>query len=285
MGLRTWLGLKKSRSQSELSHPVGDRPSHPVREKSPPKLEAERRPFSALKHTDETVEYFTPTLGFDVGPYLDIEQKQGIHHVGRYQWACLALAERNPKSVLDIACGAGYGSFMLASALPNASVLGIDYDERAIGYAGTNHTAVNLRYAHGSVVTWIANDALIPAVEAIVSFDTIEHLLHREIALMRMADNLADDGWLLLSTPCGHDETRLNPGWEHHKIEYAHADLYGLLSRFFGRVVQPQDDDFPLASFWRERVNATAPRYFNLMNPVVCKNPIRPNPYVQRAWR
>jgi 2-polyprenyl-3-methyl-5-hydroxy-6-metoxy-1,4-benzoquinol methylase len=229
-----------------------------------------------MKDTLDTIEFFTPELGFDVSPYIAIEQTQGIHHVGRYQWATLALAEKQPVSVLDIACGAGYGSYMLAKALPGSNVCGVDYDERAVSHAKALYGAPNLTYMTGDMATWKSGGMPMQKSDVIVSFDTIEHLLHREIALMRMADNLADDGWLILSTPCAHEETRLFPDWEHHKIEYSYTDLFALLSRFFRQVVQQHDVGYPAADFWPTRINQGVERYSNRMNPVVCKGPIRP---------
>lgn len=230
---------------------------------------------SVSKDQSTTIEYFIPTFGPDVAPYIQGGRKQGIHHVGRYQWATLALQSRPTTMLIDVACGAGYGSQMIAKAFPTTRVLGVDYDERAIEYARANYHGDNLHYVVGDMTTWRSEGEPMPRCDVIVSFDTIEHLLHREIALMRIADNLADDGWLLFSTPCGHNESRLNPGWEHHKLEYSYSDLFAILSRFFGRVVQPQEDDFPAAEFWRDVINAGTVRYLNRMNPVVCKHPIR----------
>jgi hypothetical protein len=120
-------------------------------------------------------------------------------------------------------------------------------------------------------------------LEALVSFDTIEHIAHRELALVRMADALKDDGWLLLSTPSAHVQSILEPTWEHHKIEYSDSDLFAVLSRFFGRIIQPQDEDFPASGFWTETMNSSKLRYPNLMNPLICTDPIRIAPYRRRA--
>lgn len=235
------------------------------------------------KDTSEAVEYYTPNLGFDVSAYIKANDMQGTHHVGRYQWAVLALAEKKPRVVVDIACGAGYGSLMIARGLPDARVIGVDYDARAAEYAKNIYRSPNLFYTQGDITTWKSNGQPMERCDTIVSFDTIEHLPHREIALMRMADALTDDGWLLFSTPCGHQDTQLLPPWEHHKIEYSHVDLFALLSRFFRRVTQPQDCDFPAADFWSGRVNAGQMRYLNRMNPVLCQDPIRPLCYMPRA--
>jgi len=165
---------------------------------------------------------------------------------------------------------------MLARTLPGAEVLGADYDSRAVAHARAHHAAGNLGYEIGNIVTWEAGSTGRPLgqVDLIVSFDTIEHLLYREIALLRLAENLAEDGTLVLSTPCAHAVSQLNPAWEHHKIEYAHTDLLALLRRFFRQVLVPQDAGFPDRGFW-ERLNAGSELYPNLANPLVCRGPFR----------
>jgi cyclopropane fatty-acyl-phospholipid synthase-like methyltransferase len=228
-----------------------------------------------MKDTAETIEFFTPKLGLTVTPYIAANSKQGIHHVGRYQWAANVLKAYNPATVLDIACGAGYGSAMLSTALPDAIVTGGDYDERAVEYARNHYAAPNLAFKQADLVRWTSGEnELLGRFDAIVSFDTIEHLLHREIALIKIADNLSDNGALLISTPCAHRSTRLNPGWEHHKIEYSFADLYKFLSRFFTTVIYPQHDDFLAKDIWLE-INSEKIRYLNRMNPLICRGPIR----------
>lgn len=227
-----------------------------------------------MKDTASSIEYFTPQLGLELEPYLAREMKQGIHHLARYHWACHVLAQRKPKRIIDIACGSGYGSFLLATALPEADVLGADYDVRAIDLARATYAADNLKYTTADVTRWVTDESSLGMFDVIVSFDTIEHLLHREMALLRICENLLDNGCLLLSTPCGHSVTRLNPEWEHHKVEYSSTDLYQLLRRFFVRVSHPQEASFPCGDFWAN-LNKNKLRYLNRMNPLLCADPIR----------
>ena len=234
------------------------------------------------KNPAETVEFYSPQLGFSVEPYITADDKQGIHHVARYQWASMVIADVKPRRVVDVACGAGYGSHMLATASPTCEVIGVDYDPRAVAHAKAHFQQPNLSFREGSMVTWTGAGESLGECDLIISFDTIEHLLHREIALQSIAENLTDDGALILSTPCGFSETRLNPDWEHHKIEFSHIDLFKFLSRFFGRVIQPQDEDFPHYAFWRDVVNKDKARYLNRMNPVICRDPIRSPPYQRK---
>jgi len=230
------------------------------------------------KKEDDTPEWFEPTLGLDVRSYIAAEDMLGTHHLARYEWAKEVLAEFSPARVLDIACGTGYGSFILASHLSDADVVGADYDSRAIELARQKYQRPNLSYTQGNIVTWEREGQpegqSLGGYDAIVSFDTIEHLLHREIALIRLTQHLSKDGILLLSTPCGHEHTRLNPGWEHHKIEYSHRDLRNLLKRFFQMVLVPEEAYFPHGDYWRSVINRDRLRYLNKSNPIVCRNPI-----------
>jgi 2-polyprenyl-3-methyl-5-hydroxy-6-metoxy-1,4-benzoquinol methylase len=240
-----------------------------------PQMEA----ASVRKDEADSTEFYTPPLGIVLAPYVAARDIAGIHHVGRYVWACEVLHEIRPRRVLDVACGAGYGSGMIARACPDSSVLGADYDTRAVAYAAQHERAPNLDFAPGNMVTWemTATDGStrpLGRFDAIISFDTIEHLLHREIALLRIADNLGDDGVLLLSTPCAHPSALLNPGWEHHKIEYSYLDLVPLMRRFFREVAAPDDPAFPNRAFWT-RLNTPESLYPNLGNPLVCRGPIR----------
>jgi SAM-dependent methyltransferase len=236
---------------------------------------------AAIVRKDEadSTEFYVPPLGTLLAPYVAAHDLAGIHHLGRYTWACEVLAGISPWHILDIACGVGYGSAMIARACPDSSVLGADYDSRAVALAEQFEQAPNLDFTAANIVTWEqqAEDGTsqpLGRFDAIISFDTIEHLLHREIALLRLADNLEDDGVLLLSTPCAHEATLLNPGWEHHKIEYSHRDLVPLMRRFFREVTTPDDPGFPHRSFWT-RLNTPEPVYPTLGNPLVCRGPIR----------
>jgi 2-polyprenyl-3-methyl-5-hydroxy-6-metoxy-1,4-benzoquinol methylase len=187
------------------------------------------------KNLEETVEFYVPPEGLDVRHYLAKrlpddataqEQrllKQAIHHLARYQWATEVLKGTEPGIVLDLACGGGYGAFMLAEALPRHTVVGGDYDPRAVAQAAGDYSKSNLSYRRIDAVTWrdVERDTDVGEVDYVVSFDTLEHLPHREIMLINLVESLSPSGMLLLSTPCRKRENQLFPGWEHHQIEYA----------------------------------------------------------------
>ena len=97
-------------------------------------------------------------------------------------------------------------------------ITGVDYDAGAIEEARTRYALPNLVYRTGDATRW-AETIGPEAFDAIVSFDMIEHVVHREIMMENVVRHLAPDGTLLLSTPCGHLETVLKPVWVHHRIE------------------------------------------------------------------
>lgn len=224
-------------------------------------------------------EFFLPVLGLDLAPYLVKDDLQGVHHLARYYWAERVLQAYKPSTVLDIACGAGYGSFILAKSFPACRIIGADYDERAINVAIKTYTLNNLSYVKGDMVKWEKNcsgqNESLGIYPVILSFDTIEHLDHPEIALLRVVEHLEEKGVFMLSTPISFPSTNLKPGWQAHKIEYGQGDLLNLLKRFFKDVLVPEEGTLPCMDFWTETVNKDKERYLNLANPIVCKNPIR----------
>ena len=229
-----------------------------------------------VKDTEETIEFFIPSLGLEIEPYIVGGVKQGIHHLGRYHWAAKVLATSPPGRIIDVACGSGYGSFILAAALPDHLVVGGDYDPRAVERARETYQAPNLEYRRLDIVTWSDLESQEPIGETdyITSFDTIEHLLHREIALVSIAENLHPNGQLLLSTPI-KQVNLLNPGWEHHKIEYGRDHFYNILQRFFADVATPEKGTLPGLDYWANVINAGEKRYLLRLNPLVCSKPIQ----------
>ncbi len=119
-----------------------------------------------------------------------------LEHWHRYLWATQFTAE---KTVLDIACGEGYGSNFLAGAA--ARVVGIDADPEAVRYASQTYARPNLSFQCGAAQAIpIAGEQVF---DVIVSFETIEHLTraHQTAFLAEIARLLKKDGVALLSTP------------------------------------------------------------------------------------
>ena len=92
--------------------------------------------------------------------------------------------------------------------------------------------------------------------------------------MQSLVEHLSPDGLVLLSTPV-RSENRLNPGWEHHKIEYSRPALHDFLRRYFDEVAYPDDGSLPCIETM-SRLNTSAEVVYLLkMNPLVCRRPIR----------
>jgi SAM-dependent methyltransferase len=117
-------------------------------------------------------------------------------HWHRYAFARRFVAGRR---TLDVACGEGYGSALLASAA--ATVIGVDVAPEVVAHAAQRYRdRSNLRFEAGSASRLPLEDA---SVDAVVSFETIEHLPREDQPRMiaEIARVLVDDGLLVLSAP------------------------------------------------------------------------------------
>ncbi len=105
------------------------------------------------------------------------------------------------KKVLDIACGEGYGSKLLAKKATR--VTGVDNESRAIQVAKTKYGLKNRR----KNTTFVCSDAIdflsnsTDQFDVIVSFETVEHVKEYKKFLKLMHQCLKPGGILLLSTP------------------------------------------------------------------------------------
>ncbi len=150
-------------------------------------------------------------------------------HVARYEFASRHLAGL---CVLDVACGTGYGSSRLRAA-GAAEVLAIDVDHDAVAYGTQRYGRAGLRFLQGD-----AHDPLISGpFDAIVSFETIEHLDRPEQFLQTCRNLLAPGGLFFVSTPYRHDmDAAGQPKNPFHKQEWRTEEFEALLHRWFGSV-------------------------------------------------
>jgi len=116
-------------------------------------------------------------------------------------WHRYAFARRfaTGKRVLDAACGAGYGTALLATVA--AKAIGVDVDAAAVAHArGRYGDRMHLRYEQGSVTALPFANA---AFDTVVSYETIEHLAadDQPRMLAEFARVLAPGGVILLSSP------------------------------------------------------------------------------------
>lgn len=152
-------------------------------------------------------------------------------HLARYQFARQFV---KGKRVLDAACGAGYGSAMLAETA--GSVIGIDISKEAVGYARSNYAAAaaagaEIDFSEGDCLALPLNDH---SVDVAVAFEIVEHIKEASGFLRELRRVLRPDGLLILSTPnrlyYTEDRGEVNP---FHEKEYTFAELDTLIDPFF----------------------------------------------------
>ena len=150
-------------------------------------------------------------------------------HWHRYAFARRYVAG---KRVLDVACGEGYGSALLAGVA--SAVTGIDIDAGAVAHARARYAALtNVRFEEGSAASLPLPDA---SVDVVVSFETIEHLPRADQPRMlaEIARVLTKDGVLVLSAPNPVEySTARNYRNPFHQHEPDRAELEALLGSAF----------------------------------------------------
>lgn len=113
-------------------------------------------------------------------------------HLARYQFASQFVKN---KSVLDIACGAGYGSKLLKEAGARL-VHGVELDPETLNFA-RSYQVEGLEYRFGNICTLTSEIEY----QVIVCLETIEHTGRYRVALKNLNKLLAPDGLLIISTP------------------------------------------------------------------------------------
>ena len=140
-------------------------------------------------------------------------------HLARYVWASTKVSGR----VLDIACGTGYGSRILARA---GQVTGLDLDARAVATAQTR--VPEGRFIRAEVPPIPFDDT---AFDWAVCFETIEHIAHDTAFVSELKRVVAPEGQLLISTPnrAMTSPNQARPPNPFHVREYLLPDFETLL--------------------------------------------------------
>lgn len=175
-----------------------------------------------------------------------------LEHTSRYYFSTPYVKGR----VLDISCGSGYGTHMIAKACKQQieGIVGVDIDPDAIKYAKG-------KYYH-PLSTFEVRDALDPylqdklgSFDTILSFETIEHVSNDIIFMENLYKLLRVGGTLVLSTPFG--QGRGKPcGSPFHIHQYTRKEFIDLFHAFSevevyyqrGVTIEPPRDEvyYPL---------------------------------------
>lgn len=150
-------------------------------------------------------------------------------HILRYEFAKQFVSN---KRVLDAACGAGYGSAILAKMA--SSVWGIDISQEAVTFAEATYAGSGVHFVCGSVTELPFEDN---AFDVVVSYETLEHIdaQSQELFLAEIKRVLTPDGVLIMSTPNRevYDKRGCN---KFHICERSFAEFGEMLSERYANV-------------------------------------------------
>ena len=111
-------------------------------------------------------------------------------HLERYR---IVAGKVSGARVLDLACGAGFGTRMLAEGGAH-EVIGVDRDPEVIRYAARYFAGTNIQFCAGTVET-LAPDRF----DVIACLETLEHIPNPNALLRELVARLAPGGTLFVS--------------------------------------------------------------------------------------
>lgn len=171
---------------------------------------------------------------------LDLHKKpehpeiEAAIHCARYAIAKPLVAG---KRVLDIACGEGYGSYLLKEA-GAASVVGVDIDEATIARCRESFQGPGLEFRVGRAEA-VAEIFARGEFDVVISVETLEHLGDPETFLRGIKHAVKDGGTVVITCPNDGwyygDSGRSNP---FHKSRYSFEDFKKLTSSVLGKKAQ-----------------------------------------------
>ena len=157
-------------------------------------------------------------------------------HLSKYIFASKFVKD---KKILDIACGSGYGSYLLSKSAKE--VYGGDINKTAINFATSHYQHSNLVYKYMNAINLpFSNNSF----DMIVSFETIEHVLNYRKFLNECKRILKPNG-IFIGATVNHSVVDIRQGklfWRNemesifHTKEFNTKELNNLLSEYFGDV-------------------------------------------------
>ena len=181
-------------------------------------------------------------------------------HLSRYRWVAPRLKSLQ---VLDVGCGYGYGSDLIA-AHGAERVVGLDTDPQAVAFSARRFRRPGLSYTRSQ--TRAIRDGV---ADAVVSFEVLEHVHDADRLVAELARLLRPGGTLFLSTPNrtfterfyvdGHST---NP---FHIREYSVPEVNALLHRSFAEVHCFQQGS--PRSYWEYSDHCAIPPRFRKLVP------------------
>jgi ubiquinone/menaquinone biosynthesis C-methylase UbiE len=158
---------------------------------------------------------------------LEEQSPWWAEHIHRYNEVLKII--KSTDTILDIACGTGFGSNILANKA--AQVIGGDIDKTTIAENNTIYSKDNLTFQEldGTKLPYDDN-----TFDVLVSFETIEHTIHYDEMIKEFKRVVKPTGKLFISTPNFYLNSPsgivTNP---FHTQEFTPDDFNALISTYF----------------------------------------------------
>jgi SAM-dependent methyltransferase len=117
-----------------------------------------------------------------------------VDHRQRYAFASRYIGSG---TVLDVACGVGYGSYMLGRDDPGRTVVGRDRCARTVAFARRTYCRANVSFECGEALDIRQSEAF----DAVVSLETLEHIADEDGFLVGLRRAARRHCTLVISTP------------------------------------------------------------------------------------
>ncbi|MDD1748883.1 MAG: class I SAM-dependent methyltransferase [Methanothrix sp.] len=214
---------------------------------------------------------------FDAG---DFNLWRKAEYLGRYLFASDFLRPHKPDLVADISCGLGYGASELCSVA--GSVIGVDANCTLMESAKQRFKRHNLHFLHKN----LDEEELSPDIEdggvaAVVSFETLEHLLDPFRAVAQFSKILQPGGFFICSVPNVLSESGDSSGLPRnkaHKQWFNFGSLSRLVEQHEMHVVYRLGQSWSRALFRREQQLSNAKRILRKL----CDEPAMQTPEMIR---
>jgi ubiquinone/menaquinone biosynthesis C-methylase UbiE len=152
--------------------------------------------------------------------------------ISRYN-SVLRHLPKNATSALDIGCGDGRLTCLIANRFPNTRVIGIDSEKAGIDQALRAAAARSVR----NVLFSVNEKDNLPfenkSFDLVVLTDVIEHLKDPRKMIYEMARVLRHEGTAIITTP----NRQIGEKWDtRHEFEFSGPELKKAVTEYFGTV-------------------------------------------------
>lgn len=179
-----------------------------------------------------------------LGPHSSFQWNNSRRHLlftaARYKFAMKMIGnlyEPNEKTILDLGCSDGFGTYYVAEFAK--SVLGVDFDKEAIEYAKSINDSDN--EGEGKICYRLENflNKKYGEFDGVVSFDVLEHIYpeHEDDYMKTVLMNLKDTGTFVVGSPSIETQqySKENITGAHVNV-YKGEDLYKMLKNYFYNI-------------------------------------------------